>query len=197
MRSRAITATAVIFVTGSALARTSGTPGQSEIHAILLPFAAPQLPSFQTGGLGVVNTYGSVYAYDFGNGFKTQIEGLRLTGGTDRLAGLAAAGNLNATRITLKGMYEFSEGSWHITPFLGVGFGATDLSARILGVDAGDWNTAYQLSGGVAVGFTEKLMGDLEYRWTDGSNAKFSLAGIPAKLDIGHHDVVFGVNYKY
>jgi opacity protein-like surface antigen len=186
----------VTFLTGGAFAQTSAI-STGEAGTILSPFSAPRSPIFQMENLGTLRIYGSAYAYDFGNGFKTQIEGLSFAGASDRLGGLAASGNVNSTRITLKGMYEFSDGNWHVMPFLGLGFGAAGLSERVLGVNGDNWATAYQLSGGVALGFTEKLMGDLEYRWTDGSQAKFSLAGIPTNVDLGHNDVVFGINYKY
>jgi opacity protein-like surface antigen len=72
-----------------------------------------------------------------------------------------------------------------------------DVDEQILGVTRGDWDAAYQLRGGVALGFTQKLVGSLEYRWTDGSKPSFSLAGIPTKLEVDRHSFVVGVNYKY
>jgi opacity protein-like surface antigen len=72
-----------------------------------------------------------------------------------------------------------------------------DVNEHILGVTRDVWATAYQLRGGVALGFTQKLVGSLEYRWTDGSKPSFSLAGIPTKLEVDRHSFVVGFNYKY
>ena len=56
---------------------------------------------------------------------------------------------------------------------------------------------AYQFQGGLNLGFTQKLMGSLQYQWTMGSKPRFSLAGIPTKLEVNRHGFVVGVNYKY
>jgi opacity protein-like surface antigen len=140
---------------------------------------------------------GSVYGFDFGNGFKTQIEGLGFSANGERVGGLAASQTFTTTRLLLKGLYEFSEGSWRVMPYVSGGFGVTDLSAHVLGVASNDWSTAYHVSGGVAVGFTEKVMGDLEYRWTNGSQASFAVMGAPTKVGPDDHSVTLGVNFKY
>ncbi|HXJ01088.1 MAG TPA: hypothetical protein VNH44_07680 [Micropepsaceae bacterium] len=187
----------VAFLSGSAFAQTPGALVATEASSLIFPFATPQLPISQLESFGAVRTYGSAYDYYFGNGFKAQIQSLTFASVSDRLGGLAAGGNFASTRMLLKGMYEFSDGGWHVMPFIGVGLGVANLNGQVLGVNADDWATTYQLSGGVALGFTEKLMGNFEYRWTDGSKATFSLAGIPTNVDMGHHDFVLGINYKY
>src|SRR5688572_26404878 len=49
-------------------------------------------------------------------GFRTEFEALDVT-----LNIPSAAGNLNATRLMLSGLYEFSSGGWRLKPYVGAG----------------------------------------------------------------------------
>ena len=71
------------------------------------------------------------------------------------------------------------------------------LNQRILGISGSDWVSAYQLRGGVTLGFNQKLLGSLGYQWSMGSKPHLSLAGIPTKVEIDRHGFVLGINYKY
>jgi opacity protein-like surface antigen len=97
----------------------------------------------------------------------------------------------------LNGLYEINNGSWHLKPYIGGGLGFIDANPHVLGQTNSQWVTAYQLHGGVQLGFTEKLFGSLEYRWTAGSKPGFYVAGIPTKLNINQHGFTIGFDYKY
>lgn len=197
MRRLAIVGVGVALLTGNASAQTWRTYVTNDVGTFLHTRNAAQSTIFQTESLGVGRSYGSTYGYDFANGFKTEIEGLLTDAASERLGGLAASATLTTTRVTLKSMYEFIDGAWHMKPYVGVGYGVMDLNAHVLGVAGDHWATAYQLRSGIALGFTQKLVGSLEYRWTDGSKPSFSLAGIPTKLELDRHRFVVGMNYKY
>jgi opacity protein-like surface antigen len=160
--------------------------------------ALAQLDVTQTASLESRNTFGTVYGYDLGNGFKTEIQGLTARASTEYLTNLQAGGSgFAATSFMLKGIYEFRDGAWHMSPYVGAGFGAVNANAGVLGATSNQWTGSYQVGGGLNLGFTQKLMGSLEYRWTMGSKPHFSLAGIPTKLEVSRHGFVVGVNYKY
>jgi len=146
----------------------------------------------QTAGSGVTSNR-AVLDYDLGHGIRTELEGLTPRAGAARLA----SGGLTASSLMLNGLYEFSDGAWHMKPYVGAGFGMIDVNARIQGLNGNDWATAYQFRGGISLGFTQKLFGNVEYRWTMGSKPRFSLGGIPTKLEIDRHGFTVGVNYKY
>jgi opacity protein-like surface antigen len=97
----------------------------------------------------------------------------------------------------LNGLYELTDGVWHMKPYVGAGFGMIDVNQSILGASGSDWTTAYQVRGGVTLGLSQKLLGSLEYRWTMGSKPHFQLAGIPTKLEVDRHGFTLGFNYKY
>jgi opacity protein-like surface antigen len=138
-----------------------------------------------------------VLGYDLGSGFKTEIEGITARARKEPFGNLPTGGDIAGTRVMLNGLYEFSDGAWRLKPYVGAGLGLVDANARILGATQNDWVSAYQLHGGVSLGFSQKLMGNVEYRWTMGSKPRFMLAGIPTKVEIDRHGFVIGVNYKY
>ena len=194
---RGLLAVAVLgLLSGNARAQTSDIRVNSEsVVASSLPIAQDSTSLVPTLGTG--NSYGTAYGFDLGSGFKTEIEGLTSSAAATRLGGLAASGNLTSTRVTLKGMYEFRDGEWRVKPFVGAGFGMIDVNEHVLGLARDDWASAYQLRGGVTLGFNQKLLGSLEYQWAMGSKPHFSLAGIPTKLEVDRHGFVLGINYKY
>jgi opacity protein-like surface antigen len=144
-------------------------------------------------GFGIGGSFG----YEFENGFRTEIEGLSSHTDATRSGNLLSTGGLGTDRLMLTGIYEFSDGSWRLKPYVGAGFGTIDAGERLLGNGAYDRVTAYQLRGGVTLGVTQKLLGSLEYRWTNGSKPYLSLAGIPAKFEVDRHGFLAGMNYRF
>lgn len=189
---------ALSFLVGTASAQTSGSSYVNADHSVLFPLVVtlaqadfPQLASVE------MRAYATAVGFDLGNGFKTEIQGLTARTANEHLANLPIAGSgIAATSVRLKGMYELSDGAWHMSPYVGAGFGMVNANAGVLGV-TNDWVSAYQVQGGINLGFTQKLIGSLEYRWTMGSKPHFSLAGLPTKLEVSRHGFVIGFNYKY
>jgi opacity protein-like surface antigen len=192
-----LTGAALSFLTGTALAETSASYVNGD-NPVLLPRAVvlAQPDITQIASIESRSSFGTAYGYDLGNGFKTEIQGV--TARAPSVASLPAGGSgIAGTSVMLKGMYEFSDGAWHMSPYVGAGFGVVDANARILGAVNTDWVSAYQVQGGINLGFTQKLVGSLEYRWSIGSKPHFSLAGIPATVEVNRHGFVIGMNYKY
>jgi len=198
MRRCAKVGMGLALLTGDASAQTAASYVTAESSALpLASLSAPQTAISTTENFAFGRSYGATYGYDFGRGFKTEIEGLSSNAASDRLGGLAAGGTLTSTRLTLKGIYEFADGAWRVKPFIGAGFRMIDMNEHIAGLAGNAWTTAYQLRGGVVLGFTQKLVGSLEYRWTNGSRPTFALGGIPTKLEVDRHGFTLGINYKY
>ena len=196
MRSRLLVGGAVVLLTGPALAQTAG-PYLASKGNMYFPSDIAQAGSMQIERFGPGRTFGTAYGYDFGNGFKTEIEGLTRSESPEPRSNLPASGGINTTSVMLNGLYEIRDGAWQFKPFVGLGFGWTDINSRILGANNNDWNSAYQFRGGVSLGFNQKLLGSLGYQWTMGSKPHLSLAGIPTKVEIDRHGFVLGINYKY
>jgi len=162
-------------------------------------------------GLGVVPGFGlahseadpvetgnpavGVRAYDFGNGFKTEFERLNYSA---TIPGFSAtpAGGVRSTTLMLNGLYEFSSGGWRMKPYIGVGFGTTDFSARLLGVGDSSFIPTFQVKGGVNYSINQKLLGKLEYRYSQGSKPSLGIEGIPAKFQLKSGGFLVGLNYR-
>lgn len=140
---------------------------------------------------------GGFFGSEFENGVKNEIEATGAHTDLARSGDLPFTGSVTTNRVMLNGIYEFSDGSWRMKPYIGAGFGTVDLSDRLLGNSAKDRVTDYQLRGGVTLGLTQKLLGSLEYRWTNGSKPYLSFAGIPARFEIDRHGFLAGMHYRF
>jgi opacity protein-like surface antigen len=198
MRKWLLSGAAFAFLAGKALAADTGGIYLNPKTAPLSPALTlnePIIAGADASGTQIL--YGSAVGYDFGNGFKTEIEGVTARAPASLFGNFPAGGRIAGSTVRLNGLYELSDGAWHLKPYIGAGFGIMDANARILGATSNDWISAYQLHGGISLGFTQKLVGSLEYRWAMGSKPNFSLAGIPTKVEIDRHRFVLGVNFKY
>ena len=141
------------------------------------------------------NATRGVYGYDFGNGFKTEIERLEYSA-TVPGPSLTPAGGVRSTTLMLNGLYEFRNGGWRLKPYVAVGFGTTDFSARLLRDTQNSFTPTYQVKGGVNYNISAKLLGKMEYNWSQGNGPSLGLSGIPAKFKLKRGGFVVGVNYK-
>ena len=195
MWTRLLIGGAVVLLTGPAWAQTAG-PYLASKGNMYFPSDVAQAGSMQIERFGPGRTFGTAYGYDFGNGFKTEIEGVTRSDASE-IQSDPAAGSIITTRVRLNGLYEIRDGAWQIKPYVGAGFGVMAMNARILGMNNSNWVNGYEFHGGITMGFSQKLLGSLGYQWTMGSKPHFSLAGIPTKLEIDRHGFTVGINYKY
>src|SRR5262249_25392168 len=134
MWSRLLVGGAVVLLTGPAWAQVAG-PYLASKGNFYIPSDIAQAGSMQIERFGPGRTFGTAYGYDFGNGFKSEIEGLTRSESTEPRSNLPAAGGISTTSVMLNGLYEIRDGAWQIKPFVGLGFGWTDVNSRILGVN--------------------------------------------------------------
>ena len=198
MRRWWLTGAALSLIATTASAQTNGGYVNADVAVPPPAVALAQLDLTQTASLESRNSFGTAYGYDLGNGFKTEIQGLTARSSTEHLTNLPAGNSgIAASSFMLKGMYEFSDGAYHMSPYVGAGDGVVNANAGVLGATSNEWIGSYQVGGGLNLGFTQRLVGSLEYRWTMGQKPHFSLAGLPTKLEVSRHGFVIGFNYKY
>lgn len=193
MIRRLFSCASMVLITSGAAAQTASV-SVSQGDSILLPPVAsmtqPTLSHSQSSEIG-----SSAINLSIGNHFSTQLEGAAISvpGVAHPLTNLPNPGDVSATSLMLNELYEVSNGTWHLKPFVGGGFGYVDANARVLGATNSQWQEAYQLHGGVEVGFAQKLMGSVEYRFTEGI-----LGGLkPSKFNLNSHGVSLGFKYQY
>ena len=147
-----LTGAALSFLAGTASAETSGSYVSADTPVRLptaVTLAQPDIS--QTASLDSPNSFGTVYGYNLGNGFQTEIQGMTTLAPVEHLANLPVSGSgIAATSVMLKGMYEFSDGAWHMSPYVSAGFGMVDAIARAPLAINNAWVGAYQLRGGVS-----------------------------------------------
>ena len=150
-------------------------------------------------------TYDSGYlftlaaGYDFVGPFRTEIEYLWQKNDVDTLRYKSQVGNfdqgdLKTQAFMLNGYYDIDTGSaW--TPFIGAGIGwaKLDLSTPALPLGDNDDVFAYQLMGGIAYNFNDKMSIDFQYRFMSTSDA--TIQGADFSLD--SNDLIVGLRYNF
>lgn len=185
--------TSAMLITSSVVAQTASVSVGQGDSVLLPPVASISQPTLSRSDGSVTGS--SAINLSIGNHFSTQLEGAAISvpGIAHPLTNLPNPGQVSATSVMLNGLYEFSNGTWHLKPFVGGGFGFVDANARALGVTTNDWQKAYQVHGGVQVGLAQKLMGSVEYSFTQGI-----LGGLkPTKFNLNSHGVSIGFKYQY
>jgi Outer membrane protein beta-barrel domain len=183
----------VVLITSAAAAQTASLSISQGDSVLLPPVASISQPTVTRSEAS--ETKSSAINLSIGNHFSTQLEGsaISVPGVAHPLTNLPIPGDVSATSLMLNGLYEISNGTWHLKPFVGGGFGYVDANARVLGTTNSQWQEAYQLHGGVEVGLAQKLIGSVEYRFTQGI-----LGGLkPTKFNLNSHGVSIGFKYQY
>jgi hypothetical protein len=137
---------------------------------------------------------GGAHAFDFGNGFKFEIE--RLTYDVFISGKNESPSELRTTTLMFHGLYEFDNKGWQLKPYIGLGFGIVDLSARPSDIAEDAFLPIHQLTGGVNYSITQKLLGNLEYRWSPGNSPSFGIEGIPAEFQLKGGGFRVGLRYR-
>ena len=185
---------AVTYLTiGSAFADSAVTYAESQGGLGLAPGLGIARSDTESAPIG--NAGGRARGNDFANGFKTEIERLDYSAAFPGVSE-TPAGGVRSTTLMLNGLYEFSNGGWRLKPYVGVGFGTTDFTSRLLGVADSSFIPTYQVKGGVNYNISQKLLGKLEYRWSQGSAPSLGLSGMPAKFQLKHGGFLVGLNYR-
>ena len=154
-----------------------------------------RLNLIQRGGSAAQSGIGGGVGYNFGNGFSAEIISLTSQPAADR-AYAPAQGSLAATSVMVRGLYAFNNDG-QLSPYIGGGLGVVDVEQRLLGVRSTDWTAQYQLRGGVKMSLSQKLLGSVEYTWTDGEKPHFAVSGVSTKVEFPAHGFLVGMNYKF
>src|SRR5438105_1183882 len=190
LRHLLLSSALISLLSGAAQAQIASLSVSEGNSVLLPPVASVTQPSLSRSE--AVDVRSGQVNLSLGSHFSTQIEGSAIGG--REATNLPTPGGPTATSVMLNGLYEISNGSWHLKPYVGGGFGFIDTNAHVLGTTDSQYETAYQLHGGVQVGLTEKLVGSLEYRLTGGVMPP----GLkPTKLNVNSHGFSIGFKYTY
>jgi opacity protein-like surface antigen len=122
--------------------------------------------------------------YDFG-GFRTEVEHHRSFGVSDPVTG----SHIEDNSVMFNSLYDIPTGP-KLKTFIGAGFGAVNRSQQIPGATNSEWDSAYQVRGGLTYDISKALSGLLEFRQTG------ILAGSTPKVSFKNRGVMLGLKYK-
>jgi opacity protein-like surface antigen len=137
-------------------------------------------PSQNSSALGQSASVG----YDFGGGFRTEVENFRSGAGADPVTGSERSSN----SVMLTGIYDIPTGR-ALKPYVGAGFGAISQRQGIPGTASEQWANGYQFRGGLSYEVSQALRGLLEYRLQGSS-------GPSTKFEVKSKGVVVGLKYQ-
>lgn len=157
--------------------------------------------SYHTGYLGNLAA-----GYSFGNGFRPELELGYGSSRLDNTSGLGAVGGRETkSSATLNGFYDFDGLNFPLVPYVGIGGGATHMRGSSLGSGTGfvTSGTRPSVQGIVGVSYpvTPQLKLNLDYRYIETFNAKFTAADGGAISqshgNIGDNAVLVSVRYTF
>src|SRR5579872_3747936 len=132
MRGLLLTCLSVVMLSGGAAAETTALNLTEGDSVLLPPVGSISQPSLSRADAS--DTKSAAVTFNLGGHFSTQLEGAAISTPSDhQITNLPTSGNTAATSLMLNGLYEISNGSWHLKPFLGGGYGMVDANSRVLG----------------------------------------------------------------
>jgi len=128
---------------------------------------------------------------EIGDGFRGEGEVLYL----DSSGKHAGAGDLKTIAGMVNGYYDFSrQGAWR--PFVGAGVGFAQVKVDGGPSDGDDTGFAYQFKVGVAHPFSDRLTGELAYRYLGVNGLEFGRGPGGIDGDFSTQAVTVGLRYK-
>ncbi len=157
--------------------------------------------SYKIGYLGNVAA-----GYSLGNGFRPEFD---VTYGSSRLNQTQGFGHVDGklTKLTysLNMFYDFDRLNWFVTPYVGIGGGGTSLHGGTLakgtGVMMSGFRPSVQGIVGVSLPVTPQIRVNLDYRYLETFNAKFTAANAGVITsghgNIGESAVLLSLRYTF
>jgi outer membrane protein OmpA-like peptidoglycan-associated protein len=142
--------------------------------------------------------------YDYGNGWRTEVEASYRDGGVDKVSGNSAGdGDIDSLSGMVNALYEFETGSF-FRPYLGVGLGGSYIGfdkVRPINssqIDDNDMVFAYQGIAGVSFEIDPNVAVFVDYRYlgTDDPDLHTD-ANTEIEGEYSNHSVVAGLRYKW
>lgn len=201
MRQRIVFAAAFGLAIGCGVAAAfAGTPGyyvSGEGGVSLLPdlhvnslTLGTQRDSFGTG-----YAVGGAAGYDYGNGWRLELNSLYQHSDVSRLNGAPAAGHLSSTSVMANATYDLLPDA-QFTPYLGGGVGVVNVGGDVNGLSGRDWKPAYQAEAGLRtdVAANTSLFG--EYRFSQSQSVTLSDGTDTAHQHFSDHALLAGLSFK-
>lgn len=201
MRQRIVFAAAfgVAFGVGIAAA-LAGTPGYyvSGEGGVSLP-PDLQLNSVTLGkqhdGFGTGYAAGGALGYDYGNGWRLEMDSLYQHTDVSRLDGAPATGHLSSTSVMANATYDLLPNA-QFTPYVGAGLGVVNVGGQVNGLSGRDWKPSYQAEAGLRTDVTDNASLFGEYRFSQSQSVTLADATDSAHQHFSDHALLAGLSFK-
>jgi len=187
---------AVAVAAGSASASTEGAYISGNGGVSLLPnldlksnTLGNQKEHFNTGG-----SFGGAAGYDYGNGWRVELDSQYTNQRVTRLNGAAATGHISSTSLMLNTQKDLTSGT-AITPYVGVGVGMQDVGGTVNAYTGRAWKPAYQAEAGVRSDLSQNVSLFGEYRFSQSESQHMTNGVDDAHQHFSDHGLLAGLTY--
>lgn len=147
---------------------------------------------------------GAAVGYEFRRNWRAELEATYESKDTDDAANPALRGGELTTTAFMANIYRDFDIGHRIKPFIGAGIGVagTDPDFQVLSPggpyrpDGTDYGFAWQVSAGVSMDFTDRLTGEIRYRYMDAGDYELQGTGGTIEGDNKSHAVLAGLRFS-
>jgi opacity protein-like surface antigen len=198
MRRILILAACVAAMAGSASASTQGTYLSGNAGVSLTPNLNLKSNSVgsQTESTDTGYALGGSAGYDYGNGWRLQLDSEYTRQKVSSLNGTATNGHLSTTSLILGAQKDLTDGTM-VTPYVGAGLGVQNVGGEIAGYRGRAWKPAYQAEAGLRSDLSRNVSLFGEYRFSQSESATLQSATDVAHQHFSDHGLLAGVTYHF
>ena len=201
MRPAIVIAAALGIATGVGIgAAFAGTPGyyiSGEAGVSLPPDLSLNSPTLgpQHESLGTGFAAGGAAGYDFGTGWRVELNSLYQNADVNRLNGTPVDGHLSSTSLMANATYDLLPDA-QFTPYVGAGLGLQNVGGEVDGLRGRAWEPAYQAEAGLRTDVTDNTSLFGEYRFSQSESVTMADATDSAHQHFSDHALLAGLSFK-
>ncbi len=201
MRQRIIFAAAFGVAMGFGVAAAlAGTPGyyvSGEGGVSLLPdlHLNDPAPGTRKDSFGTGFAAGGAVGYDFGTGWRVELNSLYQHSNLSRLDGVTTPGHLSSTSVMANATYDLLPDA-QFTPYVGAGLGFQNVGGEIGPLRGRAWEPAYQAEAGLRTDISDKASLFGEYRFSQSKSVRLADATDSANQHFSDHALLAGISFK-
>jgi opacity protein-like surface antigen len=189
---------AIGFGTGAALADApgyyvSGEGGLSLPPNLHLSDPAPGTTAHDSFGTGYAA--GGAFGYDFGDGWRIELNTLFQNTNLNAVDGTKTPGHLASTGLMANVMYDFLPGA-PFTPYVGGGLGFENVGGEIGGFRGRAWAPAYQAEAGLRINLDDRASLFTEYRFSQSQSVTLFDGPDSLHQHFSDHALLAGISFK-
>jgi OOP family OmpA-OmpF porin len=149
----------------------------------------------QREGFGTGYAAGGAAGYDFGTGWRVELNALYQHTDLSRVDGTATPGHLSSTGVMANATYDLLPDA-RFTPYVGAGVGLQNVGGEIGGLGGRAWEPAYQAEAGLRTEVSDHASLFGEYRFSQSESVTLSDGADSAHQHFSDHALLAGVSFK-